>query len=79
MIRIKSMIGGKSPFFRVALKLANGKAFPAFFASLCLRVGHGVEREAVGCFSRWPRWPFWRAFRNFKETTHPGTTAPKLS
>jgi hypothetical protein len=39
------------PFFRAALKLANAEAFPAFFASLCSRVGHGVERggDASSC------------------------------
>lgn len=40
---LMSMIGaggrGERAFFRAALKLANGEAFPAFFASLCPRVG----------------------------------------
>ena len=41
---------GVSPFFRGALKLANAESFPAFFASLCPRLGQGVEREADGYF-----------------------------
>ena len=39
-------------FFRGALKLANANGFPAFFAPLCSRVGHGMEHGTDACF--WP-------------------------
>jgi hypothetical protein len=65
----------KTTFFRAVLKLANAKPFPAFFASLCPRVGQRVEREADDCFLPSPFWPSqaaihgWRAMIARPKTT----------